>query len=79
MQSKLLTFAAMLFLLSILLFAGSMDYEDAVAEEIRYCTDVATWRVHQMTDKSTSHGHPDYKGIYDDVCRQYEPQDQFYD
>ena len=77
MQSKLLTFAAMLFVLSILLFAGSMDYEDAVAEEIRYCTDVATWRVHQMTDKSTAYGHPDYKNIYQSACTKYEPNDQY--
>ena len=61
------------------LLVSSMDYEDAKAAELRYCENVATWQVHQMTNKSTAYGHPDYKGIYDRVCRQYEPQDQFYD
>ena len=71
-----LSIAFSLFLISALLLAGDMDYEDAFIEEIRYCNDVALWRHNQMTTGSKQFGHPDYKGIYAEVCRKYEPQDQ---
>ena len=71
-----LSIAFSLFLISALLLAGAMDYEDAVIEEIRYCNDVALWRHNQMTTGSKQFGHPDYKEIYNEVCKKYEPQDQ---
>ncbi len=58
------------------LMAGGSDFEEAKAQELRYCADVATWRVYQMTDGSSRYGHPDYKGIYDEVCKEHEPHDQ---
>jgi hypothetical protein len=60
----------------IFLWLGGSDFEEAKAAEFRYCSDVALWRTYQMTDGSSRYGHPDYKGIYDDVCRELEPHDQ---
>lgn len=39
---------------------GQMDFEDALSQEQTYCKRVAegTW--------------PDYKGIYEKVCKKYE-------
>ena len=77
-SSNFIGFAAFLFFISALMLVGSMDYEDAILEEQRYCTDVAIWRTNQMTTGSQSFGHPDYKGIYNEVCSKYEPQDPLF-
>tara|TARA_R110000772_G_scaffold30605_1_gene75997 strand:+ start:200 stop:406 length:207 start_codon:yes stop_codon:yes gene_type:complete len=45
--------------------------------EFRYCSDVAVWRISQMTDGSNLNGHPDYKGIYETICNKFEPYDQY--
>jgi len=58
------------------LVVSKADKQDLVAEEFRYCSDVVIWNTHQMTDGSSDYGHPDYKGIYDDVCKELEPNDQ---
>lgn len=47
-----------------LLIASSMDYEDAVKQESDYCSGVKEWAA------TGGHGgHPDYKGIYSEVCK----------
>ena len=67
--------AGLLVIVGFLLVSGS-DFEEAKAAEFRYCSDVALWRTYQMADGSSRYGHPDYKGIYDDVCKELEPHDQ---
>lgn len=51
--AKILTVVVFVLLFGVV---GRMDYEDAVAEEALYCSNVknGTW--------------PDYEGIYADVC-----------
>jgi len=74
-SSNILAVLAALFVICALMLAGAMDYEDAILEEQRYCTDVGIWRTNQMTTGSQSFGHPDYKGIYDAACAKYEYKD----
>ena len=74
-NSNILGVFAVLFVICALMLVGSMDYEDAILEEQRYCTDVVIWRTNQMTTGSQSFGHPDYKGIYDVACAKYQYQD----
>jgi len=66
----------MFFIFGAFLVVSKADKQDLVAEEFRYCSDVVIWNTHQMTDGSSDYGHPDYKGIYDDVCKELEPHDQ---
>ena len=55
---------AAILVISGLLIASSMDYDDAVKAESDYCASVKAWRV------TGGHaGHPDYKGIAKEVCK----------
>ena len=74
-NSNLIGFVSFLLVISALMLAGSMDYEDAILEEKRYCTDVVIWRTNQITTGSQSFGHPDYKGIYETACVKYKSED----
>jgi hypothetical protein len=66
----------MFLIFAAFLIVSKADRQDLVAEEFRYCTEVVIWDTHKMTDGSSDYGHPDYKGIYDDVCKELEPHDQ---
>ena len=53
-----------LVMIAAILIAGQMDYDDAVKAESDYCDSVKAWRV------TNGHaGHPDYKGIANEVCK----------
>ncbi len=66
----------MFLIFAAFLIVSKADKQDLVAAEFRYCTEVVIWATHKMTDGSSDYGHPDYKGIYDDVCKELEPHDQ---
>ena len=66
----------MFLILVAFLVVSTADKQDLIAAEFRYCSEVVIWDTHKMTDGSSDYGHPDYKGIYDDVCKELEPNDQ---
>tara|TARA_R110000803_G_scaffold32692_2_gene71865 strand:+ start:692 stop:925 length:234 start_codon:yes stop_codon:yes gene_type:complete len=72
-QEKLMAIVIGLVMLSLLGLVGSMDYEDEVAAELLYCTNVESWGISTMTDGSKEYGHPDFKGIAKDICPKYRP------
>ena len=62
--------SAVISLVAAMMWAGSLDFEDAIAEELHYCSEVLLWKTSSLENRRF--GHPDYRGIYEEVCRGYE-------
>lgn len=56
-------------LVSFYIIAGTFDHKDTQKSMERYCENVETWNNSTESDPLDKAGHPDYKGIYADVCK----------
>jgi hypothetical protein len=59
----------------VFLLVSNADKQDLIDSQFSYCSQAALWNTHKMTDGSSNYGHPDYKGIYAEVCKELEPDD----
>lgn len=62
-QRKISGGIGLLVVLSLLGFAGQMDYEDAIMAEKHYCEMVTAYK-----ESNGQYGWPDFKNIYLSAC-----------
>lgn len=73
LNSKLSAALALVAVLALAGWAGSMDYQDEILEERAYCRNVTLYHA-----TAGEQGWPDYEGYYSTVCAQYSDDPELF-
>jgi hypothetical protein len=70
-RNSFLIFAVAALAIATLGLIGQSDYEMELESEKYYCEMVSQFNETKHLDRDSHRGHPDYKGIYQEVCVKY--------